>query len=181
MRIIRSERVVVGETAMNSHVLRDRAGLTYVMAEPDPDHAAGQIDQFLAAHGSAGIQHIAFLTDDIIASVREYGARGVDFVPAPPDEYYRALTGRVADTPELLGKLADLQQTGVLLDRDQDGELYQIFTACPHERDTLFYELVERRGSEGFGTNNIVALFEAREADLIARSAAGSSSKSMGI
>jgi 4-hydroxymandelate synthase len=171
MRIVRSERVEVGATAMDSHVLRDADGLTYVMAEPDPTHEPGQIDQFLRVHGAAGVQHLAFLTDDIVAAVRGYSGRGVGFVAPPPESYYGALAARVADTPELAAKLADLRETGVLLDRDQDGELYQIFTTSPHERDALFYELVERQGSEGFGTNNIVALFEAREADLIARSA----------
>ncbi|GAA0912083.1 VOC family protein [Nonomuraea longicatena] len=171
MRIVRSERVEVGATAMDSHVLRDADGLTYVMAEPDPTHEPGQIDQFLQVHGAAGVQHLAFLTDDIVAAVRGYGGRGVGFVSPPPDSYYGALAARVADAPELAAQLADLRETGVLLDRDQDGELYQIFTTSPHERDALFYELVERQGSEGFGTNNIVALFEAREADLNARSA----------
>jgi 4-hydroxymandelate synthase len=171
MQVIRSERVEVGDTAMDSHVLRDAAGVTYVMAEPDPTRPPGQVDQFLATNCAAGVQHLAFLTDDIVAAVRGYRARGVGFVGAPPDEYYRALAERVADASDLRGNLADLRETGVLLDRDDDGAFYQIFTTSPHERDTLFYELVERRGSKGFGTNNIVALFEAREVDLLARSA----------
>jgi 4-hydroxymandelate synthase len=158
MPIIRSKRVEVGDSGMNSRVLRDRAGLTYVMAEPDPAHARGHIDQFLASHGAAGVQHIAFLTDDIVAAVRGYGARGVGFVDPPPAAYYRALAQRVADAPELRRRLADLRATGVLADRDTDGALYQIFTTCPHERETLFYELVERRGSTGFGANNITEL-----------------------
>jgi 4-hydroxymandelate synthase len=170
MQIIRSERTEVGDTATNSHVLRDATGLTLVMLEPDPAKAPGQIDQFLAMNREAGVQHLAFLTDDIVAAVREYGARGVGFAPAPPGAYYQGLAERVADAPELGRNLADLRETGVLLDRDEDGSLYQIFTTSPHERDTLFYELVERRGNKGFGTNNIVALFKAREADLLARS-----------
>jgi 4-hydroxymandelate synthase len=171
MRIIDNQRVEVGGTATNSHVLRDRAGLTFVMLEPDPAEAAGQIDQFLTMNRAAGVQHLAFLTDDIIAAVRAYGARGVGFAPPPPAAYYEVLAERVADAPELAEVLADMRETGVLLDRDDDGALYQIFTTSPYERDTLFYELVERRGNEGFGTNNIVALFKAREADLLARSA----------
>jgi 4-hydroxymandelate synthase len=171
MQIIRTERTEVGDTATTSQVLRDATGVTYVMLEPDAAHASGQIDQFLAMNRAAGVQHLAFLTEDIVAAVRGYRTRGVGFAPTPPATYYQALGERVADAPELRASLADLAATGVLLDRDEDGTLYQIFTTSPHERDTLFYELVERRGSKGFGTNNIVALFEAREADLVARSA----------
>jgi 4-hydroxymandelate synthase len=171
MQIIRTERTEVGDTATNSQVLRDATGLTFVMLEPDRAMAPGQIDQFLTMNRSAGVQHLAFLTDDVVSAVRQYGSRGVDFVPAPPATYYQGVAERVADAPELGGNLPDLEETGVLLDRDADGALYQIFTTSPHERDTLFYELVERRGNKGFGTNNIVALFEAREADLLARSA----------
>jgi 4-hydroxymandelate synthase len=171
MQTIRSERTEVGDTATNSEVLRDAAGLTFVMLEPDSAWASGQIDQFLTMNCAAGVQHLAFLTDDVVAAVRAYGARGVGFAPAPPAAYYQALADRVADAPELGRNLTDLRATGVLLDRDEEGAFYQIFTTSPHERDTLFYELVERRGSTGFGTNNIVALFKAREADLLARSA----------
>ena len=171
MQIIRSERTELGDTATNSHVLRDATGLTFVMLEPDPTRPGGQIDQFLAKNRAAGVQHLAFLTDDIVGAVQGHSARGVGFAPAPPPAYYRALAERVADAPELCRRLATLEATGVLLDRDDDGAFYQIFTSSPHERDTLFYELVERRGSKGFGTNNIVALFQAREADLLARSA----------
>jgi 4-hydroxymandelate synthase len=156
MRIMQSNRVEVGDTAVNSHVLRDDAGLTYVMAEPDPGGAPGHVEEFLASHGAAGVQHLAFLTDDIVAAVRGYGARGVAFVAPPPAAYYRAMAHCVADAPELRRRLADLRATGVLADRDADGALYQIFTTYPHERDTLFYELVERRGSKGFGANNIL-------------------------
>jgi 4-hydroxymandelate synthase len=173
MQIIRSERTEVGGTATDSQVLRDATGVTYVMLEPDPDQASGQIDQFLEMNHGAGVQHLAFLTDDIVGAVRGYGARGVGFVPAPPAAYYQAVAERVAGSPQLSRNLVQLRETGVLLDRDEDGALYQIFTTSPHERNTLFYELVERRGNKGFGTNNIVALFEAREADLLARSAPG--------
>ena len=170
MQIICTERTEVGDAATNSHVLRDVTGLTFVMLEPDPTRAPGQIDQFLVMNRGAGVQHLAFMTDDIVGAVRGYGARGVGFAPAPPAAYYRGLAERVADAPELRSDLADLRATGVLLDRDENGALCQIFTTSPHERNTLFYELVERRGCNGFGTNNVVALFEARAADLLARS-----------
>src|SRR5262249_19334938 len=137
------------------------------------DMAPGQVGQFLTMNRAAGVQHLAFLTNDIVAAVRQYSSRGVDFVPAPPAAYYQAVAERVVDVPELGGNLADLTETGVLVDRDVDGALYQIFTISPHERDTLFYELVERRGNKGFGTNNAGALVEAHQADLLARSAPG--------
>ena len=88
-------------------------------------------------------------------------------MPAPPAAYYRALGQRIADAPELVGRLADLEQTGVLLDRDRGGALYQIFTTSPHERDTLCYELVERRGSNKFGTTNMTAVLAAQEAPAV--------------
>jgi 4-hydroxymandelate synthase len=169
MRIIRSECVEVGDAAMNSHVLRDAAGVTYVMAEPDPAHAPGPVDRFLATHSGAGVQTLAFLTEDIVAAIRGYGARGVGFMAARHTADRRGPAVRVADGPEWVDRLADLKEARVLCDRDQDGARYQSFTTCPHDRDTLFYELVERRGSKAFGTSNIVALFQAREADLIAR------------
>jgi 4-hydroxymandelate synthase len=173
MQILSSERVLIGDTAMNSHVLRDDAGLTYVMVESDIAHGPGLVDQFLDTHHGAGVQHLAFRTDDIVAAVREYTARGVGFVPAPPATYYQALAQRVVDVPELRSKLADLEDTGVLLDRDRDGVLYQIFTTSPHEREALCYELLERQGSIGFCTNNMIAVSAAHESDLIGRSIAG--------
>jgi 4-hydroxymandelate synthase len=122
MRIIHSERVEMGNAAMNSVVLRDAAGLTFVMSEPDPAYL--QADQFLALHRTAGVQRVAFRSDDLIAAVRGFRARGAEFA-----------------------------QTGALAGRDHDGVLHQIFTSYPHERDALYYALVERRGSRG--TNDV--------------------------
>jgi 4-hydroxymandelate synthase len=150
MRIIHSERVEMGDTALNSHVLRDAAGLNFVMSEPDPAYV--QVDRFLAAHRTAGVQHVAFLTDDLVAAVRAYRARGVGFVGASPAARCWSLAACIEDAPG-------------------DGVLHQIFTSYPHERDALCYALVERRGRRGRNTYNVGA-FGVGEVDLLARFAA---------
>ncbi|MEV0586083.1 VOC family protein [Nonomuraea sp. NPDC050310] len=173
MEVVDSQRIEAGPTAMDSLVLRDALGVTYVMAEPDPTRAPGQVDEFVKGHGAAGIQHIAWRVDDLVEAVTGFARRGVEFPPAPPATYYEDLAARFAGTPGLPAQLPDLQATGIVLDVDHGGTLLQIFTRAPHQRGLLFYELIERRGATGFGERNVVALFEARERDL-ARLAAAS-------
>jgi len=152
------ERIEVGGQAMISKVVQDRAGaVTFTLLEPDPERDPGQIDQFLAAHGGAGVQHLALRTPGIVQAVRTLSDRGVEFLTAPAG-YYRSLTGR-------LGAFAIpvdvLREVNVLADRDQWGQLFQIFSLSTHERRTFFFELIERRGARTFGSGNIRALYEA--------------------
>jgi 4-hydroxymandelate synthase len=155
-----SEYIQVGEQAMDSIVVRNASGgITLTLIEPDPSRAAGQIDQFLAANGGAGVQHLAFLVDDVVDSVQTLSERGVRFLTTPR-EYYDTLTERVQDVP---AQLADLVATNVLADRDSWGYLLQIFSRSPYPRGTLFYELIQRGGARGFGSANIRALYEAVE------------------
>jgi 4-hydroxymandelate synthase len=154
------ERIVVGAQAMESKVVQSRSrGVTFTMIEPDVTRSPGQIDEFLRAHDGAGVQHVAFLTDDIAAGVRDCAGRGVRFLSTPA-AYYEALTQRLG----AIGvPVETLRELNILADRDSAGVMLQIFTRSPHPRRTLFYELIERRGARTFGSNNIKALYEAVE------------------
>lgn len=155
-----SEYVEVGAQAMDSIVVRSASGnTTFTILEPDKSRDPGQVDGFLERNAGAGVQHLAFLVDDIIMAVREYRDRGVEFL-STPDAYYAMLPDRVGD----LGvDIADLRNAQVLADRDTWGYLLQLFSRSPHERNTIFYELVQRRGAQGFGSSNIRALYESVE------------------
>jgi len=152
------ERIEVGGQAMVSKVIQDRTGaVTFTLLEPDPDRDPGQIDQFLSAHGGTGVQHLALRTPDIVQAVRTLSASGIEFLTAPAG-YYRSLEGRLGAFPIPVDVLRD---TNVLADRDQWGQLFQIFSHSTHERRTFFFELIERRGARTFGSGNIKALYEA--------------------
>ncbi|MFJ9742856.1 4-hydroxyphenylpyruvate dioxygenase [Streptomyces sp. NPDC101166] len=155
-----SEYVSVGGQAMDSVVVRSATGgTTFTLVAPDPAKDAGQLDAFLERNGGPGVQHLAFLVDDIIPAVREFKQRGVDFLTTP-DAYYDVLADRF---PGLRGIVGELRDTQVLADRDEWGHLLQLFSRSPYERSTLFYELIQRHGSRGFGSSNIRALYEAVE------------------
>ncbi|GAA4140378.1 4-hydroxyphenylpyruvate dioxygenase [Actinomadura keratinilytica] len=165
------ERIVVGSQAMDSKVVQSSSGnVTFTILEPDTTRAPGQIDEFVANHDGAGVQHLAFLTADIAAAVRDCTDRGVRFLTTP-DAYYDALSGRLgsADLP-----VDTLRELNILADRDSFGEMLQIFTESTHPRRTLFWELIERRGAQTFGSNNIKALYEAVERRRAADQHAGS-------
>lgn len=155
-----SEYIEVGEQAMDSIVVRNAGGgITFTLIEPDDTRVPGQIDQFLSAHDGPGVQHLAFLVDDIVGSVRSLGDRGVAFLRTP-GAYYDLLTERVG---AMADAIEDLRETNVLADRDEWGYLLQIFTRSPYPRGTLFYEYIQRNGARGFGSSNIKALYEAVE------------------
>jgi 4-hydroxymandelate synthase len=155
-----SEYVTVGEQAMDSIVVRSpSAGITFTIIEPDPTREPGQIDAFLRRNGGGGVQHLAFLVDEIVPAVLEFESRGVQFLQTP-GTYYDALTERISDLDEAI---ADLRKANVLADRDEWGYLLQLFTRSPFERRTLFFELIQRQGAQGFGSSNIRALYEAVE------------------
>ncbi|TDD93332.1 VOC family protein [Actinomadura rubrisoli] len=167
MEIIGSNQIVAGATAANSHVLRDSAGVTHVMLETDrflQPHGGGQIEAFIARHGRGGIQHVAWSTNDLLAAIRRFTVGGVRFLD-PPGAYYDALPERLAAHPVIGDQLSNLHESGVLVDHDHSGLLYQIFTRSPHRGDALFYELIQRGpGTTGFGSATFRALLEAQEA-----------------
>jgi 4-hydroxyphenylpyruvate dioxygenase len=131
----------------------------FPLNEPAVGKRKSQIDEYLEFHGGAGVQHIALATGDIVASVRAMRAMGVEFL-ATPDTYYDTLSDWVGDTRVPVETLREL---GILADRDEDGYLLQIFTKPVQDRPTVFFELIERHGSLGFGKGNFKALFEAIE------------------
>lgn len=157
-----TERIEVGTQAMNSEVVQSATGtVTLTILEPDPDRARGQIDDFLAAHGGPGVQHLALRTGDIAGTLPALMERGVGFLAAP-GTYYEEL----AKLPEATGvPLEVLRELNVLVDRDESGELFQIFSRSTHPRRTFFMEVIERRHARTFGTSNISALYRAVELD----------------
>jgi 4-hydroxymandelate synthase len=159
------EYVEVGEQGLDSVVVRSPSGgITFTVLEQDPVKKPGQIQGFLSRNDGPGVQHLAFLVDDIVSAVDEYSGRGVDFLRTP-GPYYDMLAGRLPDIGE---EIAGLRSANVLADRDEWGYLLQLFTRSPYQRNTMFYELVQRRGARGFGSANIKALYEAVERDGLA-------------
>ena len=158
MRRFSSEYVAVGDQAMDSQVVRGDSGrVTFTLVAPDPGREPGQLDSFLARNGGPGVQHLAFLVDDIVPTVRGARELGMEFLDIP-GAYYDRLGGRL---PGMAEEIERLRAAQVLADRDESGLLLQLFTRSPYERNTLFYEVIQRMGSTGFGASNIRALYEA--------------------
>jgi 4-hydroxymandelate synthase len=176
------ETITVGAQTMRSKVVQNGSGeITLTLLEPDPSGQPGQIDDFLRGHGSAGVQHLAFRTDDIIGAVSTLEGRGVRFLTTP-DAYYADLPARLG--PPQIG-VDELRRTNVLADRDHWGEIFQIFTRSMHVRNTYFMEVIERRGALTFGSGNIGALYaavdrERSETTLIGASAAEAGAAPLG-
>jgi 4-hydroxyphenylpyruvate dioxygenase len=135
--------------------------IKFPINEPAAGKKRSQIDEYLDFYRGPGVQHIAMATDDIVASVSALRDRGVEFLSAPTT-YYQELEARVGKIDEPLDALASL---GILVDRDPDGYLLQIFTKPVEDRPTLFYEIIQRKGARSFGKGNFKALFEAIEAE----------------
>jgi 4-hydroxyphenylpyruvate dioxygenase len=147
-------------SALMSKVVADGSRkVKFPINEPAAGKKKSQIDEYLEFYGGPGVQHIALTTDDIVAAVRHMQAAGVSFL-ATPDSYYETLGEWVGDTRVHIDELRALR---ILADRDEDGYLLQIFTKPVQDRPTVFFELIERHGSEGFGKGNFRALFEAIE------------------
>lgn len=158
------EYIEVGKQGMFSKVVQSPSKLvTLTLIEPDTSRERGQIDDFLAWHGGAGVQHVAFTTDGITGTVGALAAKGVRFAKTPPT-YYDTLADRVAN---LAVPVDELRAAAVLVDRDHWGQLLQIFTESMHVRRTLFLEIIERRGALTFGSGNIKALYEAKNRELV--------------
>jgi len=153
-----SEYVDYGDQAMDSIVVRNSSGrVTFTLVAPDPAKGSGQLNAFLDRNGGPGVQHLAFGVADIVTAVKELREHGMEFL-STPDAYYDMLATRFTGMRD---EIPGLRDVGVLADRDEWGYLFQLFTRSPYERNTLFYELIERRGARGFGSANIRALYEA--------------------
>jgi 4-hydroxyphenylpyruvate dioxygenase len=154
------EAISTEYSALMSKVLTGGDGrVKFPINEPAEGKRKSQIDEYLEFYEGPGAQHIALTTNDIVHTVSELRERGIRFLRTP-ESYYAEVPGRVGDISE---PLEDLQRLGILVDRDDEGYLLQIFTAPLGDRPTIFFELIERHGARGFGEGNFKALFEAIE------------------
>jgi 4-hydroxyphenylpyruvate dioxygenase len=144
---------------MSKVVANGNERIKFPINEPAQGKKKSQIDEYLEFYGGPGVQHLAIATDDIIETVTALRDRGVEFLRVPTT-YYGDLQARVGRIDEPVDTLADL---GILVDRDPDGYLLQIFTKPVQDRPTLFYEIIQRKGARSFGKGNFKALFEAIE------------------
>ncbi len=153
-------------TALRSKVMSDPTGsIKFPINEPAPGRRRSQIQEYLDYNAGAGVQHIALLTDDIVHTVSLLRENGVEFLETP-DSYYDMLQDRVGDIVE---NIDDLRRLKILVDSDDKGYLLQVFTKPVEDRPTLFYEIIQRKGCDGFGKGNFKALFEAIEREQAAR------------
>ncbi|EIM77556.1 4-hydroxyphenylpyruvate dioxygenase [Nitritalea halalkaliphila LW7] len=147
-------------TALMSKVVSNGNGfIKFPINEPAEGKKKSQIEEYIDFYQGAGVQHLAIATDDIIHTVSELRRRGVEFLEVP-NTYYDDLLDRVGSIDEDLQPLKDLN---ILVDRDDEGYLLQIFTKPVQDRPTVFYEIIQRKGAKSFGKGNFKALFEAIE------------------
>jgi 4-hydroxyphenylpyruvate dioxygenase len=144
---------------MSKVVTTGNGRVKFPLNEPAEGKRKSQIDEYLEYYGGPGAQHIAVATRDIVRTVEALAARGVEFLKTP-DTYYEEVPERVGEIAE---SLEDLRRLGILVDRDDEGYLLQIFTKPIGDRPTVFLEVIERHGARGFGDGNFKALFEAIE------------------
>lgn len=147
-------------TALMSKVVSNGNGyIKFPINEPAKGLKKSQIEEYIEFYRGAGVQHIAVATDNILDTVGRLRANGVDFLYVP-ENYYDDVPSRVGKIEE---NLEDLKKLNILIDRDEDGYLLQIFTKPVQDRPTVFYEIIQRRGAKSFGKGNFKALFEAIE------------------
>tara|TARA_B100000965_G_scaffold376618_1_gene370065 strand:- start:1046 stop:2173 length:1128 start_codon:yes stop_codon:yes gene_type:complete len=147
-------------TALMSKVMTSGNGrIKFPINEPAKGEKKSQIEEYLEFYNGPGCQHIAIATDNIIKSVTEMKKRGVEFLNVPK-EYYESVSSRVGKIDE---KIEQLKSLSILVDRDDEGYLLQIFTKPVEDRPTLFFEIIQRKGAQSFGKGNFKALFEAIE------------------
>ncbi|MCB0837284.1 MAG: 4-hydroxyphenylpyruvate dioxygenase [Bacteroidetes bacterium] len=153
-------------TALMSKVMTNGTGkVKFPINEPAEGKKKSQIEEYLDYYKGPGVQHIAIGTRNIIETVKELQGRGVEFLYVPTN-YYDDLDSRVGEIEE---EIEELKQLGILVDRDEDGYLLQIFTKPVEDRPTVFFEIIQRKGARSFGKGNFKALFEAIEREQAAR------------
>ena len=153
-------------TALMSKVMSNGNGrIKFPINEPAEGRKKSQIEEYIDFYNGAGVQHIAVATDNIIETVTELKARGVEFLYVP-ETYYDTVLDRVGEIDE---DLEPLKELGILIDRDDEGYLLQLFTKPVLDRPTMFFEIIQRKGAQSFGKGNFKALFEAIEREQEAR------------
>jgi 4-hydroxyphenylpyruvate dioxygenase len=147
-------------SALMSKVMSNGNGyVKFPINEPAGGKKKSQVEEYLEYYNGEGCQHVALATNNIIETVRALGERGIEFLKVP-GSYYDELLDRVGQIEE---DLAPLRELGILVDRDEEGYLLQIFTRPVEDRPTLFFEIIQRKGAKSFGKGNFKALFEAIE------------------
>jgi len=153
-------------SALMSKVMSNGNGFVkFPINEPAEGKKKSQVEEYLEFYNGEGVQHVAMATNDIVATVRELMNRGVEFLKVP-SAYYDDLTDRVGPIDE---DLEPLKELGILVDRDHEGYLLQLFSKPVEDRPTLFFEIIQRKGAKSFGKGNFKALFEAIEREQEAR------------
>ena len=156
------EDISTQDTALISKVMTNGNGrIKFPINEPAEGLKKSQIEEYLDFYNGPGCQHIAVATNDIVSTVSDMKKRGIDFLSIP-DTYYDTLLDRVGDIEE---DVITLKKHGILVDRDDEGYLLQIFTKPLTDRPTLFFEIIQRKGAQSFGKGNFKALFESIEAE----------------
>ncbi len=152
-------------SALMSKVMSNGNGrIKFPINEPAEGKKRSQIEEYLDFYEGPGVQHIAVATDDIIKTVAELRARGVEFLPPPPQTYYDEIPARLGSHMDIMKEdIKELQKLSILVDADEEGYLLQIFTKPVEDRPTLFFEIIQRMGAKGFGAGNFKALFESIE------------------
>jgi 4-hydroxyphenylpyruvate dioxygenase len=152
-------------SALMSKVMSNGNGrIKFPINEPAEGKKKSQIEEYLDFYESPGVQHIAIATDDIIKTVMELRARGVEFLSPPPHSYYEEIPKRLGKHMNMMKEdLTVIEKLAIMVDADEDGYLLQIFTKPVEDRPTLFFEIIQRMGAKGFGAGNFKALFESIE------------------
>ncbi len=152
-------------SALMSKVMSNGNGrIKFPINEPAEGKKKSQIEEYLDFYEGPGCQHIAVATDDIIKTVTELKARGVEFLSAPPHAYYEEIPARLGEHMKMMTEdLKVIESLSILVDADEEGYLLQIFTKPVEDRPTLFFEIIQRMGAKGFGAGNFKALFESIE------------------
>jgi len=147
-------------SALMSIVMSDDSySVKFPINEPAPGRRKSQIDEYLEWYRGPGVQHIALQTKDVLYTVDRLRQNGIDFLRVP-DAYYDELPKRIGEISE---PMEEIRRLGILVDKDPEGHLLQIFSKPVEDRPTLFFEIIQRKGSRGFGKGNFKALFEAIE------------------
>ncbi len=152
-------------SALMSKVMSNGNGrIKFPINEPAKGKKKSQIEEYLDFYEDSGVQHIAVATDNITETVAQLKARGVEFLPPPPQAYYDEIPARLGVHRDMMKEdIKELQKLSILVDADEEGYLLQIFTKPVEDRPTLFFEIIQRMGAKGFGAGNFKALFESIE------------------
>ncbi len=159
------KQITTEYSALMSKVMSNGNGrIKFPINEPAEGKKKSQIEEYIDFYEGAGVQHLALATDDIIKTVAELRARGVEFLPPPPQAYYDDIPRRLGVHMDIMKEdIKELQRLSILVDADEEGYLLQIFSKPVEDRPTLFYEVIQRMGAKGFGAGNFKALFESIE------------------